>query len=672
MQSRFLGSPVVHRVLGLLAPTLLLGAASLHCAGGDSPQTAPSETDAGGETSTGDGGSDVATDGEPGDTGPDAPPVNVTCTKPPSFAAPLRVNHNPDSLRHVARAGMVQLEDGRLMVAMLEALDTGSRYGVFVRTVDPVAGTVSPDERLDVDADNLTSGSALTLATVPGGAVSLRYGGDHLRVFSKGKWSPDLSPVSGTIGMLAAPNGQVLLTRLQSGSPSAQAIVYRPDEGGIQGSWSTLQPLDIDGASANVSRVERHVLADGRFLTLIWQGPGGPSIRIRSLSGSWSEPYAKPDVGASNVEYRLLADESIVLVALEDTGTGTHRAVTTTWTAKDGWSTTRLLSKPTVDTNGVLPGAGYPLLFDTPSGEVEFVAWVAACVGAAADCQFEPVSRKYAGGEWKDPTPLAVGAKFTGADGLALVRLDESTPLHSRRQPDGLRIDARARVGNAWSGEIEITKDSPLFGSATLDPQYYGGAVGVWSVVRRNAVADGASLASVMGKIDTAGAKAAWGLITAGSYEVRDFGSIRYVDGAGGFTLGSNGATDGVTNAPIIAHAGAKGDAPEAVAVISSDESSASFAAWPKTAARPGRDKAAIFVVAAQPTDGSGTRLRAYAWNGVGSGVPKLLANESRAPRAWSDSVLVNGCGGAILYAVDPADGSHALELVLVKEATGS
>jgi hypothetical protein len=44
-------------------------------------------------------------------------------------------------------------------------------------------------------------------------------------------------------------------------------------------------------------------------------------------------------------------------------------------------------------------------------------------------------------------------------------------------------------------------------------------------------------------------------------------------------------------------------------------------------APRPGRDRSAIYVLTARATD-PGSRLRAYAFNGVGSGVPRVLANE--------------------------------------------
>jgi hypothetical protein len=107
--------------------------------------------------------------------------------------------------------------------------------------------------------------------------------------------------------------------------------------------------------------------------------------------------------------------------------------------------------------------------------------------------------------------------------------------------------------------------------------------------------------------------------------------------------------------------------------VVAADESKAAFVAAPKTAPRPSHDRAAIFLVEGTASDSTvtGKRLRAYAWNGIGSGVPRVIATDTRNPRKFTDSLLVFGCGGAILCAIDPIDGTHALELVLVKEASG-
>jgi len=648
----------------------------VHC--GSDPANNPPPGDTGGETSEpGDGGDD-ALDGAT-DSGP-----TVTCTKSPAFQPAIKVNHNPDSLRRVANAGMVHLDDGRIMIALLEAVDTGTRYALWARTVDPATATVSPDERLDVDADGLTGDSGFQIFSIANGAVGVRYGDVHLRVWSKGKWSPDLAGsmplVAGDeLGWIAAPSGQVLVTRSRANAPYGEAVVYRPDEGGVRGSWTTPTSLDLDGASSK-PRIDRLLLADGRFLTLIWQGAGGPAIRVRSLSGAWSTPFLKAEIGAADASpsYRLLDDGSIVLVALEGSG-DTRRVVTSTWTATDGWTTARLLSKPDPAANGVIPAASGSFLFGVTGTEVEFVAWVAGCAGVAADCEFHPVSRRYTAGAWKDPVDLGIGtAGLKGADGTAVVALSGKTPLILRynESRNGLEFRIRDDAGD-FKPKVTLPGDSPLFGESTqLDSRLYAGGGALWTLTRRDNVPDGGiptTLAMALGKIDTAANKAAWVPVTAGSYEVRAFSDFYpYADGAGGFTMAANSATDGTNNAPIIAHS-MDGVSVEASAVIASDESSARFVNVPRTAPRAGRDRSAIFVVSARPSDTtvSGSRLRAYAYNGVGSGVPYLLANETRAPRTFGDGMLTFGCGGAILYAADPDDGSHTLNLVLVKEPAG-
>lgn len=667
----------------LLPFSLLLASAGLltltaHCGGGDGDNGQPSN-DTG---SQGDGV--VEETGEVGDAAPDATPdaplPTLTCTKAPVFHPPVRVNHNPDSLRRVANAGMVLLDDGRLMVAMLEAVDTGTRYGLWARTVDPVTAKASDDERLDVDADNLTSGSGFRIFSIPGGAVGVAYGGSHLKVYSKGKWSPDLATTGsfsvGELAYLAAPSGQVLVTRVTGSAPYITATVYRPDEGGAKGSWSTSQSLDLDGASGP-GRVDRLLLPDGRFLTMLWQGAGGPAIRIRSLSGAWSTPFAKAEIGSTDTvpNYRLLDDGSIVLVALEPTSE-TRRAVTSTWTATDGWTTSRLLSKPTPDTNGVMPGAGSPFLFSISGSELEFVAWVAACAGVTKDCEYHAVSRRYSGGTWKDPVDLGIGeAGRLGPDGANVYSLDGS-PLVARTNSAKTQIDFRVRNdATTFKPMVTLGKDSPYFGDSTqIGALFYGGWQGIWALTTRtNVPSSGSSTAlpTAIGKIDPTADKVTWGLVTAGSFELRGYGdSYPYALGSGGFTIGVNNATDGSTSSPIIAYVTAAGGSPEAGPAMSSDEKSAYFANVPRATPRLNHDRSSIYVVSAQLTDASapGNRLRAYAFNGVGGTVPKILANESRAPRAFGDGMVTYGCGGAILYGVDPVDGSHALEIVFVKE----
>lgn len=673
----------LRRALLLLLPGVVLAVSTVHCGGSDdNPQQPEVETgaeveiDSTAEAEPMDTPAETTADTTPSDTG-----MPVTCTKGPSYNAPLRVNHNPDSLRRVANAGMVRLDDGRLMIVMLEAIDTGTRHAVWARTVDPVTGTISPDERLDVDADGMTDASGLQITSIAGTAVAVRYGGTHVRVYAKAKWSPDLASAlplaSGDeLGFVAASTGQVLVTRSRTGAmPNGNAIAFRPDEGGAKGSWSVAQSLDLDSSSGK-PRIDAHALSDGRFLTLTWQGAGGPAIRIRSLSGSWSTPSQKADVGAvdANPQYRLLDDGSIVIAGLEGTG-DTRRVVTSTWTPTDNvWSTARLLSKLPGDLNGVVPSAFAPYLFTVTGSEVEFVAWVAGCATVAKDCEFQAVSRRYSGGTWKDPTALAIGDKRNGPDGAAVVALDGSTPLVSRTNAAKTNVDLRVRNGADYTPAMALTAASPLFGAGTfIDARFYGDPKDLWVLVSRarDVMGTMTPTSMVAGRVDAAAGKAIWSVITVGSFEIRSFSDVYpYVDGAGGFSVGAGSATNGTETAPILAHANLPTPDMmlEASSVISTDEKSAAFVNVPRVPPRRGRDRSAIYLLNTRPSDTT-NRLRAYAFNGVGSVVLRVLANESRSPRAFGDSTIPFGCGGAILYATDPIDGSHTLELVIVRES---
>jgi hypothetical protein len=671
----------LRRALLLLLPGVILAISTVHCGGSDENPQQP-EVETGGETEI-DSADETAPVDAPGETTADTAPadtgVTVTCSKGPSYGAPLRVNHNPDSLRRVANAGMVRLEDGRLMIVMLEAIDTTSRHAVWARTVDPTTSTISPDERLDVDADGMTDASALQVFAIPGNAVGVRYSGSHLRVYSKGKWSPDLASAmsiaaTDEIGAVAATSGQVLVTRGRAGTaPNANAITFRPDEGGAKGSWSVVQTLDLDGSTGK-PRIDAHALSDGRFVTLTWHGAGGPAVRIRSLSGSWSTPSPKAEVGAvdANPQYRLLDDGSIVLAGLEGVG-DTRRVVTSTWTVTDNWSTARLLSKLPGDTNGVVPASVGPYLFTVTGAETEFVAWIAGCATVAKDCEFQAVSRRYSGGTWKEPVALGVGEKRNGADGVSVVALDGATPLVGRTSFAKTNVDLRVRNGADYTATMALTAESPLFGAGTsIEARFYGTATDLWTLVSRTRDVMGVPTPTsmVMGRVSAASGKVSWSVITAGSYEIRSFADVYpYVDGAGGFSVGAT-ATTGTENAPVLAHANAPATdvTVEASSVISTDEKSVAFVNVPRFAPRPGRDRSAIYLLRARPTDTT-SRLRAYAFNGIGSGVPRVLANESRAPREFADGTINFGCGGAILYAADPIDGSHTLELVIVREA---
>jgi len=123
-------------------------------------------------------------------------------------------------------------------------------------------------------------------------------------------------------------------------------------------------------------------------------------------------------------------------------------------------------------------------------------------------------------------------------------------------------------------------------------------------------------------------------------------------------------------NYPIVAHSSGSTSSFEIQRVVLSDESTAAFTNGPRFPPRSkDLDKSTLFLVYASVDldGGTGHRLRAYAWNGVSGVKPQLLANETQSPRTFAEGLLTYGCGGAILYATDPTDGSHALDLVLVQ-----
>ncbi len=676
---------------------------TLNCGGGGGGDTQPG-TDSNVEDATtetdndagSDGGTDsdavIPTDTGKADTGTDTSPPPVTCTKAPTFTSPLKLNHNPDALRQVANGSVAMLPDGKLMVVFLEALDSGSRYGLYSRIVDPVpdGGKFGADERLDVDADNLTAGSALTLGRLGNGALTLQYspggGPKRARIYSHGKWSPEVGgamPIVDSDALTAtdAPNGQVLVTRAHTSTPSATAVVYRPDEGGAFGSWSSVQTLDLDGGSG-VPTVQGFALPDGRFYVSVWHGGGGPSIRVRTASGAWSVPSLKSEIGAADASpaLRKMDDGTLVLVALEGTG-DTRRAVTSTWNPADStWTTARLLSK-TTDANGVVPfvgGRADPFLFRVSDSELEFVAWVAGCTGASKDCEFHPISRRYKSGAWTDPVDLAIGSPVNGADGLSVVAVDGSTPLVQRTSSDTTSAQLRARIGAvaSFAPVVSLFDSSPLFSATThTNTNFFGGSLGLWSIAGRTNVPTSGpttTIASAIGKIDPAATPPTnWGaVIDTASAEMRGLSYVgAYLDGTGSFTVAIPDAVDGGSRVALLAHATSTGGALDVQRVQLSDETGASFANVPRFPARLGGvDKSAIFTVLATPSGaGTGKRLRAYAWNGVGSVTPRLLANETRSAHPFGEGLLTYGCGGAILYAVDPADGSHGLEMVLVQ-----
>ncbi|MBK7400708.1 MAG: hypothetical protein IPJ34_31765 [Myxococcales bacterium] len=677
MASRF---PWLRPLLFAPVPLLALLATPSCSKGEEEPENPLTETGtdtAAGDTPVGDGD---AADG-PTDTPTDTPPPPITCKKGPAFAPALRVNHNVDNLRNVARAGMIQLDANTIVVAMLEAIDTSARHAIWVRTVDVNTGKIADDERLDVDADGLKSDSQLAIGLVRGGAVAVGWGNGgltHYRLLVKGKWSPDVATafpgLAGTdsVAALQASTGQLLVVR--TSDALNQAVVYKPDEG-PKGTFTTTQDLALDGGSGRAT-VDLFGFDDGRFGVMVWQGAGGPSMRLRSLSGAWTAAGAKAELGAlgSSPQYRMLADGSIVLVALEGTGE-LRKVVTSTWTATDGWLSARLLSKVTVDGNGVVPASPGLVLYPVSATEVEYAAWTGACAAGtlAKDCQFKAITRSYTGGAWKDPVDQKLGADRNDAIGLGAVMLGDGSPLFFKVAEDKFSAVLKARVGKVWSDSVDLTGGSPLFGDpVTLSPAFYGGAAGLYSLTARQSKsgATTTTVTTALGRIDLTKKTVTWDPVLAGTYELRNLPGdmYPYVDGAGGFTVGANSAVDGAKTAPILAHNNA--GSLEAFVVVASDESGGFFTHVP-SGVGDGTHRSAIYVASVAPTDtsgGPGRRLRAYAWNGIGSGVPKLLANESRSPRPFGG--LSFGCGGAVLYAVDPVDGSHALELVFVREGT--
>ena len=631
------------------------------------------------------------------DVGPDAPPT-VSCTKAPIYRDPLKINHNLDSRRNVARASMTLLPDGKILVVFLEAIDSTSvRYGVYARTVDPGDGTKPPtvgaDERLDLDGDALVASSALSLSAVGNGASVVTFGTGserRLRIFERNKWSPEMGASgmaitsSDSISWAGASSGTVLITRTRGSAPSAQGIVYRPDEGGALGSWSPAQTLDLDSGSGT-ALVVPFALADGRYLTMVWHGSGGPSVRLRNISGAWTTAGARAEIGPlpATGAIRLLDDGSIVFAALEAATTGTASAVTSTWTIASGWTTGRVLSKTKDDSNGVIPDGTPHYLFGS-GNSAEFVAWVASCAGPATGCTFQAMSRKYEAGAWKTATELAVGDPTTGAAGLSVVALGPDSPLVARRAKDGSKVEIRARLPGAdYAPTTNIFFDSPLFGSGVeATAGFWAGKGLVWSLAGRVPTPDGgppmATSSAVARIIPTPTATAsAWSTVnesTSGTELRTASPKIAYVDGSGGLTIGADNATiSGTDTVPLLVHVNIKPTGEivkEARKVQAADEKSASFVLAPPRAARSGLDKGALVVVSSVPSDpaAKGNKLTAYAWSGFDTTetvTTQILANETRVPRAMD--LMVIGCGGAVLYAVDPDPIAHGLELVLVQ-----
>ncbi len=670
-----------------------LGGASCGSSSSGGPANTPSDAGDAGDDADASALPDVVTDtASDAYVAPEAGPV--TCTKPPAFSAEIHASHNPDSLRNVAGAALATLPTGAVLVAYVEAVDDLGHYAVWARTIDPTTATAADDERLDVDADQVAAGALLTLSTLDNGAIVAQWtggAGKRLRVYQHGKWSPEVlgpdgaMPATGadTIAFAGAPDGTVMVSRARgTGAPYSAATVYHPDSGGPRGSWSTPQTLDLDGATGQPT-IQASGRPDGSYVVLVWQGSGGPSARTRGPAGAWSTPSDRAGTGDLSGQPAgiVLDDGSVVLTGTEGAG-DTREVMWSTWTASAGWTPARLVSKPTSAAIGLVPfrGGVEPDLFRVSGMKLEFVGWVAACATPAASCEFHATTRLYDGTAsnptWADPVDLAIGPTMNGPDFASVIRLEDGHPLVWRGNATGNELDFKVRLGDTWSDATNLFAGpaGTFDGTIRSTAQLHGGAIGLFALVGRvNPAAFPPSMPALMGKVTPGSTPpGAWNPVSFAGDQMLSSSAIgAYVDGAGGFSVASNDANDGNSTIPLLAHDFGNGTAPAIVQVISGDESNASFAAVPAGAPRPGGlDKSAIFLVMATPTGSTtpGRRLRAYAYNGQGTAVvQKQLANETRQPRLFPQSVLNAGCGGAIAYAVDPADGSHALEVVLVQ-----
>lgn len=694
---------------GLLSA--LCASALVGCGGGSSNPAptdgAPSDATSDGSNPVGDASSDlggdsvgdVASDGiGPVDGGTDAPITPIVCDAAPVVGLPMKLNHSPDALRTISTAAMTLLPDGTLLVAFVEALDETGRSGLFARVIDPTTATIGADTRLDVDADEIPANPNLAISST-GDARLLTYqnsaGQTRGRIFESGVWSTDegLAGVNTfapgeTPSAYYAPDGRVIILKQRSSAPFLQGSVFMPGVGGAGGSFAPWATLDLDGATSG-STVQGRALPDGSFTLLIWQGPGGPAVRTLSPSGAWTTASLKAEVGGLEVPSSavILDDGTVVLVDLETTTTDTLRALTTTYTADTSWSAARLLSKiPQPDAgpaDAVLPNNGNPFLFAVDGETVEFDAWLAACTDVAANCMFEATQIRFTGGagggSWADPVPLGVGTETDGPANLSVTSLGAGSAIVSRRATDGSAFTSRFRFGaEAFTAAGALLDPTNLDFTTPIqsDVRYFGRGDNLWSIVSRvlpNATTGALDpQVSVLGKVDPASAATTkWGLVVADSgsgpgLEGFDVSST-YADGAGGFTLTADHATDGVSVVQLLVHASATAAAFDTIRVLGSDETSASYVSVPATPPRASLDNSAVYLVETTPTPGPGNRLYVYAWNGAPTFATKLLANESRAPRAFPTSAVSFGCGGAILYAEDPADGTHGLQLVLAQ-----
>ncbi|MFI5303060.1 MAG: hypothetical protein ACHREM_33640, partial [Polyangiales bacterium] len=515
------------------------------------------------------------------------------------------------------------------------------------------------------------------------------------RIFERSVWSTDegLSGVntfaSGEVpSAFYAPDGRVILLKQRPSAPFLEGSVFMPDVGGAGGSFAPWAPLDLAGETSGTT-ISARALPDGSFTLLIWQGSGGPAVRTLSPSGAWTAASLKAEIGGLSVPQSsiILDDGTVVLVDLEPAAADTLRALTTTYTTDTAWSAARLLSKfgdaDAGISDAVLPNTGNPFLFAVNGTTVEFDGWLSVCSDVAANCTFHATQSRFTsgagGGTWAAPVSLAIGSDTIGPVGLSVTSLGLDSPIVSRLKADGSAYTTRLRFGDADFSPIEsmlAPTNLEFLPPVQNDVRFYGRSDNLWAIVARQQPSATTGVLgpaiSALGKVTlTSVATMSWGVgvADAGSgpgLEGFDVSSA-YADGAGGFTITADHATDGTTSAQLLVHGSAAPGPIDTIRILGADETSASYVSVPSTSPRASLDKSALYVVETTPTPGPGNRLYVYAWNGTATHATKLLANESRAPRAFATSGLTFGCGGAVLYAEDPADGTHGLQLVLAQ-----
>ncbi len=677
-----------------LLPLVLTGA-GIGCGGGGGGGGGGGDagSDATADTLTMPTTSDAATDATSivMDSGP--PPVS--CTAAPTFQAPISISHSPDKLRRVANGALGLLESGTLLITELEELDTSGRHGLFFRTLDTTtmgAMPSDPDQRLDSDGDNLSSGTPFNLVKLQPNLFALEYqasdGSGRLRAFWNGHWSPEMSTAmpfryGEQLSYAVSPSGDILVSRAGGGTPATQAVLYSI----ASSSWGAPQKLDLAGETGAPTTYV-YALADGRFLAVIWQGSGGPAIAVRTPSGAWQAASDKADTGGLSTypDVRVMPDGTVLLTALESVASDTLRAMYATWSASSGWVPSRVLSKAADSgmTNAVLPvvhGVD-PHIFPVDATTFDFVAFVSGgCTTPSSKCTFSAVSRRYSAGAWGPPTDLMLAGDTAGAGNL-WVYATRGQPFLLRRAMDGTFAAISRQDGGSSFTAAGTPFDATVF-PATLNITnftFFGGQSTNWSFATR--VTPGGTMTPDMPNPSAVGQlKLGTGIISnwqqvqepSGAFWGDISTAFTFENPAGELTfLGANPYTNITGPSLELTHVPATGTLEEVHAVLNGG-GEVSATAYPPSGALRSVDKGTLVEVAGNvagdPDAGvtGGTQLRAYAWNGNGTNVAKQLAKTSDAPRPFSQGVLAFACGGAAFFAVDPADGSHSATLVLAQ-----